>query len=114
MLEKARATRFQANIPKRFWGECILTTAYIINQLPSKIFKNKTPYELIWNTKPQYDHMKIFGCVSYFKNTNTKGDKFELKGKPSVFLGYSQGTKGYKIDDIEAKKIIVCRDVLLC
>ncbi|GJU48849.1 hypothetical protein Tco_1218404 [Tanacetum coccineum] len=32
-------------------------------------------------------------------------------GKPGVLWGYPQGTKGYKIYDIEDRKIIVSRDV---
>nr|GEX68162.1 hypothetical protein [Tanacetum cinerariifolium] len=96
-----------------FRGEqCILTAAYIINRLPLKVIKNKTPYEFVWNEEPKYEDLIIFGCLAYFKNTNTKGDKFEEKGKPEVFLGYPQGTKGYKIYDIESKKIVVSRDVL--
>ena len=47
LLETARALRFEAGLPKRFWGEYILTAAYIINRLPSKVIKNKTPYELV-------------------------------------------------------------------
>lgn len=31
---------------------------------------------------------------------NLKGDKFERKGKLSVFLGYPTGTKRYKVYDI--------------
>lgn len=114
LLETARALRFEANLPKRFWGECILTAAYIINRLPSKVIKNKTPYEIVWNQTPEYSHMKVFGCLVYFKNTNMKGDKFEEKGKPGVFLGYPTGTKGYKVYDIENKRITVSRDVLFC
>ncbi|KAJ9556664.1 hypothetical protein OSB04_011278 [Centaurea solstitialis] len=34
-----------------------------------------------------------------------------MRGKPGVFLGYPQGTKGYKIFDIEGKGIVVSRDV---
>lgn len=112
IIKTTRALRFEANIPKRFWVEYILTVAYIINRLPSKVIKNKTPYELVWNQKPQYDHLKVFRCLAYYQNTNTKGDKFEEKGKPSVFLGYPQGTKGYKVYDIKYNKIIVSRDVL--
>ncbi|GJZ80942.1 retrovirus-related pol polyprotein from transposon TNT 1-94 [Tanacetum coccineum] len=41
----------------------------------------------------------------------TRRDKFEQRGKPGVFLGYPQGTKGYKIYDIEDRKIIVSKDV---
>ncbi|GJV39047.1 putative RNA-directed DNA polymerase [Tanacetum coccineum] len=51
------------------------------------------------------------GYHFYFKNTDTKGDKFEEKGKPKVFLGYPPRTKGYKILDLETRKIIVSRDV---
>lgn len=36
LLEVSRALRFQANVPKTFWGECILTTTYLINKLPIK------------------------------------------------------------------------------
>ena len=111
LLETARALRFEANLPKGFWGECVLTAAYIINRLPSKVTKDKTPYEIIFHQKPDYEIMKIFGCLAYFKSNETKGDKFEARGRPGIFLGYPQGTKGYKIFDIKNKKIIVSRDV---
>ncbi|GKC35599.1 retrovirus-related pol polyprotein from transposon TNT 1-94 [Tanacetum coccineum] len=77
LLETARALRFEANLPKRFWGECVLTAAYIINRLPSKTIDNKTPFEILYGKNTKYEHMKVFGCLAYFRNTDTKGDKFE-------------------------------------
>ncbi|KAI3785071.1 hypothetical protein L1987_44183 [Smallanthus sonchifolius] len=77
LLETARALQFEANLPKRFWGECILTTTYVVNRLPSKVTRNITPYE----------------------------------GETGIFMGYPPGTKGYKIYDIENKKMVVSRDV---
>ncbi|GKC43676.1 retrovirus-related pol polyprotein from transposon TNT 1-94 [Tanacetum coccineum] len=82
LLETARALIFEANLPKRFWGECVLTATFIINRLPSKVIKNKNPYEIVFDQKPDYDDMKIFGCLSYYKNSVTNGDKFEVRGKP--------------------------------
>ncbi|GJR64379.1 putative RNA-directed DNA polymerase [Tanacetum coccineum] len=111
LLETARALMFDVNLPKQFWGECILTATYVINRLPSKVIKNKTPFELLMNQKPDYEFLRVFGCLAYFTNTNTKGDKFEERGKPGVFLGYLTGTKGYKILDLETRKIIVSRNV---
>ncbi|GJZ71219.1 retrovirus-related pol polyprotein from transposon TNT 1-94 [Tanacetum coccineum] len=111
LLETAHALRIGANLPKRFWGECILTATHVINCLPSKVIKNKTTFELIWNEKPDYDFLKVFGCLVYFKNTDMKGDKFKERGKPGVFLGYPPRIKGHKILDLETRKIIVSRDV---
>jgi len=34
LLGTARAIRFQAGLPKHFWGECVLATTHIINKLP--------------------------------------------------------------------------------
>nr|GFC45020.1 retrovirus-related Pol polyprotein from transposon TNT 1-94 [Tanacetum cinerariifolium] len=111
LLETARALRIGENLPKRFWGECILTASYVINRLPSKVIKNKTTFELIWNKEPDYGFLKVFGCLVYFKNTDTKGDKFDERGKPGVFLGYPPGTKGYKVFDLKTKRIVLSRDV---
>lgn len=97
--------------PLSFGGECDLTATYIINQLPSKIIGDKTPYEVLFGHQPEYDHMRVFGCLAYYKNNETNGDKFEPRGKLEVFLGYPPGKKGYKIYDLEQRKMMMTRDV---
>ncbi|KAJ0580529.1 putative RNA-directed DNA polymerase [Helianthus annuus] len=111
LLETARALRFEAKLPAKLWGECILTAAYIINRLPSEVIGNKTPYELVLNQEPEYGHMRVFGCLAYYWNTDAKNDKFDVRGKPGVFLGYPHGTKGYTIYDLGERKMVKSRDV---
>jgi hypothetical protein len=112
LLETARALMFQASLPRKFWGECIQTATYIINRLPSKVIHNQTPYEIIFGEKPDYDRMRVLGCLAYYRNTETGGDKFEYRGRPAVFIGYPMGTKGYKMYDVENGKIVTSRDVI--
>lgn len=52
LLEIARALRFEASLPTRFWGECVLTAAYIINRPPSHVLNNKTPFEILFKRIP--------------------------------------------------------------
>ncbi|GJV29321.1 putative RNA-directed DNA polymerase [Tanacetum coccineum] len=111
LLETARALKIEANLPIKFWGECILTATYIINRLPSKVIEDKTPCELLYGEKPSYDHMRVIGCMAYYQSVETKGDKFKIRGRPGVFIGYPSGTKGYKIYDPSHDKIVISRDV---
>nr|GEX28254.1 putative ribonuclease H-like domain-containing protein [Tanacetum cinerariifolium] len=111
LLETVRALKFEAKLSSKFWGECIMTAAHIINRLPSKTIRNKAPYEIIYDQKPNYEFLKVFGCLAYYRSTEMRGDKFEERGRPGVFLGYQLGKKGYKVYDVKYGKIVVSRDV---
>lgn len=55
LLETARALKLEEKLPSKFCEECVLTTTHIINRLPSKIIRNKIPYEIIYSQIPDYD-----------------------------------------------------------
>lgn len=107
-----RALRFQASLPLEFWGQCILAAGYLINRTPATTLGGKTPFELLYKWPPPLNHLRVFGCLCYVHNQNTKGDKFASRSKPSIFLGYPFGKKGWRVFDLETKKISVSRDVI--
>jgi len=89
ILEISRALRFQAALPLHFWGDCVLAAAHIINRLPSHVLNNKTPFEMLFQESPTYDHLRTFGCFAMASNPSRMHDKFDSKGVPCVFFGLS-------------------------
>ncbi|XP_019224373.1 PREDICTED: uncharacterized protein LOC109206059 [Nicotiana attenuata] len=85
LLEMARALRFQAHSPLKFWGECVLTTSFIINRLPSSVLSGKSPYELFHGQSPSLTQLKVFGYLCY-ATTPCFTDKFSSKAIPAIFM----------------------------
>lgn len=56
--------------------------------------------------------MRTFGCLCYVTNTLPHKDKFDVRAKPSAFLGYPFGQKGYKTFDLKSHVITMSRDVI--
>ena len=108
----ARSLRIQANLPLDFWGACVLTAAHLINKLPSPVLANQTPYYILHKTPPEYDHLKVFGCIAFAANPTFTSDKFENRGVPSIFLGYPTLKKGYLLLNLLTQKLFICRDVV--
>jgi hypothetical protein len=96
LLEKTRAMLFEANLPKSFWAEAIVTANYLRNITTSRVVK-ATPYELFHGTKPNVSNLRVFGACAHVhvpKERRTKLDKRSLCG---VFVGYEMHTKGWRI-----------------
>lgn len=111
ILEIARSLRFQTALPLIYWGDCVLTAVHLLNRLPSFVLNHKTPYEVLYNELPSYDHLKIFGCLAFASNPSISADKFTMRGVPCVFLGYPPTKKGYKLLDLTTMQQFVSRDV---
>ncbi|RVW56491.1 Retrovirus-related Pol polyprotein from transposon TNT 1-94 [Vitis vinifera] len=74
LLEVARSLMFSMNVPKLFWGQAVLTAAYLINRMPSRVLKFQTPCQTLLKSFPTTRLIstvppKIFGC-SVFVHIN--------------------------------------------
>ena len=58
--------------------------------------------------------MRVFGCIAYTKIPNASRTKLEPKSVKCLFLGYCEGTKAYRLINLDSKKIIRCCDVTFC
>ena len=84
----------QTHLPITFWGDALLTTTFVLNRVPTKSVTTM-PYELWTNRKPDLSFLRPWGCVAYLHNSSHKYEKLGLRGKKSIFIRYSEQSKGY-------------------
>ncbi|KAL0395631.1 UNVERIFIED_CONTAM: Retrovirus-related Pol polyprotein from transposon RE2 [Sesamum calycinum] len=111
LLEMARALLFQSSLPKKFWGESILTATYLINRLPTPLLNWKSPFEILYKKPPSYAQLKVFGCLCFASNVTPHKQKFDQRAYKCVFLGYSQSKKAYKVYNLDSNTLLDSRDV---
>ena len=99
-------------VPIKFLGDCVLTVAYLINRLPSPIIQLETPYYRLFGQQTVYNSLRTFGCLCFASTLTSERSKFHPRATPAVFIGYPPGVKGYKLFDIQHKKVFISRDVI--
>uniref|UniRef100_A0A803PE38 CCHC-type domain-containing protein n=1 Tax=Cannabis sativa TaxID=3483 RepID=A0A803PE38_CANSA len=93
ILNKASCMLFNVGLSNGFWGETVVTTAYLINISPSSAIEGKIP-EKRWTGKPpDLCNLKVFGCAAY---AHQSIGKFEPRTLKCIFLGYPEGVKVYR------------------
>src|SRR6218665_1212721 len=87
LVEMTRCMLNDSGLPKKFWGEAIMTANHLQNRLPVD-GKGTTPYEG-WNKrKPDLSYVKEFGSVAYVSIPTEKRQKLDDKARKLVFVGY--------------------------
>ena len=109
LMEKVRCLLSESGLEEIFWAEAASTVAYLVNRSPAFAVDHNVPEELWLNRKSGYKHLRRFGSVAYVHQDQGKLKPRALKG---VFLGYPQGTKGYKIWLLEEMKCVISRNVI--
>lgn len=102
---------FHSHLSMKFCGESILMATHIINRLLSRILYWKSPYELLYQEKPDLLRLKVFGCLTCSTITRPPQDKFGPRAIKGVFLGHVVGEKFYKLYDLQKNIIYSSRDV---
>lgn len=110
LIEAVRTMLADACLPNQYWGEAVVTAAYIQNKLPTRE-REVTPYQLRHNKKPDLSFLKVFGCRAFAHVLKPKRKKLDAKARKCVMVGYSKESKAYRLLDRSNRKIIMSRDV---
>uniref|UniRef100_A0AAV1UC50 CCHC-type domain-containing protein n=1 Tax=Peronospora matthiolae TaxID=2874970 RepID=A0AAV1UC50_9STRA len=106
-----RSLLHRAKLEKCFWAEAAMTAIYIKNRLPSSKIDHKTPFEIVYKSKPSVKHMRVFGCRAFILTPREKRLKWDPKAREGMFMGYEEASKAYRVYDIEAGQVVISRDI---
>ncbi|RDX97959.1 hypothetical protein CR513_19193, partial [Mucuna pruriens] len=116
LLEVARALLFQMSVPNVYWGEAVLTAAYLINRLPTQVLNSISPIKHMLSFFPSSPLMlslpsRVFGCVAFVHSHNPHHGKLGPKAVKYVFISYPSNKKGFKCYHLPSRRFFVSMDV---
>lgn len=107
-----RTLLFQARLPPSYWVEALHVVAHVLNITSSKTIQNQIPYTLLFNKRPTYNHLRVFGCLCYPNLNHSNLNKLSPRTTPCLFLDYPSQHRGYRCMNLKTNKIIISRHVL--
>ncbi|UYV65931.1 hypothetical protein LAZ67_3005907 [Cordylochernes scorpioides] len=109
LLDMARASMHNADLPQKFWAESVNCAAYIKNRSLCSALDNKVPEEIWLSRKVSVRHFKIFGALAYAHIPKQKRKKFDRRAKRCILVGYSTQSKGYRLWDNDSKQVFITK-----
>ncbi|KAE9340791.1 hypothetical protein PR003_g10308 [Phytophthora rubi] len=71
----------------------------------------KTPYEIVYQNKPQLKNLKVFGALDYGHIADGKLCKLDAKAFKCRFLGYEDDVKRYRVLNVGTGQVKIVRTV---
>ena len=111
LVECARCMIEHAGLPKTYWGEAVMTSAFLRNRCPTRgTAMDKSPYQVWTGRKPMLTNLKVFGCHAFVTVPKEKRSKFDARSVRCRFLGYSEHEKAYRFEEVDSNRVLVSRD----
>jgi hypothetical protein len=112
ILGVTRALLFQSNLPKSFWSRAVSHDIHIINRLPTPFLQNKSPYQLLHQTLPDFSTLRVFGSLCFATTLKAHRLKLDSRSRKCIYLGSKTDVKGHILFDLHNKELFLSRDVI--
>jgi hypothetical protein len=111
LVEMTRCLLSQADLPKQYWGDAIVHSAYIRNRLPSSRLGGDSPYYRKHGVQPVLDNLIPFGVTVWYHVGKQNRKKLDDKAVQGKFLGFAADTKDGLRILASTGKVVVSKDV---
>jgi hypothetical protein len=112
IIETARSLLLSASVPSEFWGEVVLTIVSLINTISYSFNSGLSCFEKLYGYVFNYPSFRVFGCTCFVLRPYVEHSKLSSRSAICVFIGYSEGKKGYRCFDPITQKLYVSRHVV--
>ncbi|KAK2970690.1 hypothetical protein RJ640_023895 [Escallonia rubra] len=116
LLEVVRASLIKAHLPLSYWGEALISAAYLINRVPSRTIDYQTPSQALVEAivAPVLPNLPphVFGCVAFVHLHKHQRNKLSPRALRCVFVGYAAYQKGYRCYHPPTHKMFITLDVV--
>nr|GEX25882.1 hypothetical protein [Tanacetum cinerariifolium] len=106
LVEAARTMLILSKALMFLWVEVVATACYTQNRSLIHTRHHKTPYELVYNKKPDLIFFKVFGALCYPINDSEYLGKLQPTADTGIFVGYAPSRKGYRIYNKRTRRIM--------
>ena len=110
-LETSLTLLAHSHLSNKYWVDAFLIAVYVINGLPTLALQKQSPYTKLYNRDPDYQKLRVFGCLCYPLLKPYGLNKLKYRSKPCIFLGYNYD--GYKCLDPVTNKVYLSKHVIL-
>lgn len=103
-----------AGLENEFWGYTVSAATRILNCMPSRAHRNKSPVEEWAGVQPSVGHFQVFECLAHVLVPAETRCKLDPKSVLCKFIGYAddQGMRVNKLYQKEMGKTMISRDVV--
>lgn len=111
ITEKARCMLLEAQLQKEFWAEAVYYAVYLLNRSPSS-GTTMTSLQYWTDEKPNLSNVRIFGTKAMVHVPDQLRKKWDAKSKECILIGIDEHTKGYRLYDVDKRKVFTSRNVV--
>jgi hypothetical protein len=99
------------SLPLYLWAEACATAVYLQNRSPHRILGKMTPEEAFADRRPNVEHIRIFGCLTFYHVPSERRTKLDPTVQQGILVGYLEVSKAYRIYILPLRRVVVSRDV---
>ncbi|XP_078436651.1 uncharacterized protein LOC144707428 [Wolffia australiana] len=112
LLDMTRTLLIEMGVPHYLWADALLTSAYLLNRLPSSPLGGEVPLHRLHPDRELFTlPPRTFGCVAFVHDHFPNLSKLAPHSLKGVFVVYSRTQKGYRVYFPDQRRYLVSPDV---